>query len=66
MTPLRAEAGLRPAQAKLQEFKTESPDFARLVSERPVSYELHHDYGMGSVLLATSSEEGFEYRWKRV
>lgn len=66
LTPLRAEAELRHAQAELQELKTESPDFARLVSGRPVCYELLHDYGMGSVLLATSSEEGFEYRWKRV
>jgi hypothetical protein len=65
MTPSRAEAELRRAQAELEDLKTVSPDFARLISGRPESYELLHDYGMGSVLLATSSEEGFEYRWKR-
>lgn len=64
MTPSRAEAELRRAQAELEELMAESPEFAQLVRRRPMSYELIHDYGMGAVLLATSSEEGFEYPWK--
>lgn len=64
MTLSRAEAELRRAQAELEDLKNESPDFAQLVSGRPTSYELIHDYGMGAVLLATFSDGAFEYRWK--
>ena len=64
VSPARAEAELRRAQGELEELKAESPEFASLVAGRPLSYELLHDYGMGAVLLATWSEDGFEYRWK--
>jgi hypothetical protein len=64
MTPSRAEAELRRARAELAELKGESPEFATLANGRPISYELLHDYGMGAVLLATWSDEGFEYKWK--
>lgn len=65
VSPARAESELRRAQAELEELKSESPAFATLVSGRPVSYELLHDYGMGTVLLATWTDKGFEYKWKR-
>jgi hypothetical protein len=64
VSPARAEAELRRAQGELEELKAESREFANLVTGRPVSYELLHDFGMGAVLIATWTEDGFEYRWK--
>jgi hypothetical protein len=65
VTPSRAEAELRLAQAQLEELKAESPEFAALVDRRPLSYELLHDYGMGTVVLARWSARGFEHRTLR-
>jgi hypothetical protein len=64
MTPSRAEAALRRAQAELKDLEAESSDFAKLIAGRPMSFELLHDYGMGSVLLASWTDEGFKYEWK--
>lgn len=64
VTPARAEAELRRAQAELEELKQDSPEFARLVRGRPTSYALLYNYGMGAVQLATWTDEGFEYVWK--
>jgi hypothetical protein len=46
-TSSRAEAELRRAQAALEELKGESPEFAALVADRPISYDLIYDYGKG-------------------
>jgi len=62
MTPTRAEAELRTAQGNIAELAGDSKEFAELISNHPIAYELLYDYGMGAVRLATWTAEGFAYQ----
>jgi len=65
ITPGRAEAELRSAQDEIEQLTRTDAEFAKVIAGHPISYELVDDLGKGgSVLLATWTDAGFEYRQK--
>ena len=62
LTAEKAEAEIDNAEAGVTEIRERSPEFARLVSGRPIVYELLDDYGMGAVRLAFKDRSGFHFQ----
>jgi hypothetical protein len=61
----RAEAELQSAQDEMEQLTRTDAEFAKVIAGHPISYELVDDLGKGgSVLLATWTDAGFEYRQK--
>jgi hypothetical protein len=51
VTAASAARDLEQGRATFQHLLERSPEFASAIGERPVRYELVHDYGNGSVLI---------------
>lgn len=51
VTVVSAARDLEQGRTTFQYLLERSPEFASVVGERPVRYELVHDYGNGSVLI---------------
>jgi hypothetical protein len=59
LTPEQAAVEIDNAEAGVAEIRERSPEFAEIISGRPILYELIDDYGMGAVRLAFKDRSGF-------
>ena len=62
VTDATAREDLQRGRRVVEELICANPEFASLVAEREISYELVDDYDTGYVLLGTPSSSG-EVRW---
>jgi hypothetical protein len=61
LTPEQAAVEIDNAEAGVAEIRERSPEFAGIISGRPILYELLDDYGMGAVRLAFKDRSGFHF-----